>query len=326
MTEVVENQACSILNNVDPKDNIDINKITEDNLKRSSSYYVEHFKAFAIKTAQSTLEMCRVVAEAKKALSKDRFLTFCKDIGHDQEDATIRKYITIGNKYEQFIKYAELLPNSWTSIYMITQLPSEVFESFVLTGNSMANMKGEQIKQLIAPKKSVQDQSKAKSDQSDSPNVAANQDSAKTEPLAAADAVESPKDSTAQSDAPTVPSDQSPIVSAPMSASVRSDIATDHSQTNNSIASDQQPNNDSSSPSDDHVFAKQAISKVLETAKTSTQTSANVEDEFEPYSITIRFKKKLSVEDTTMLQEMLYSLSKKYGIEVDTKTEVVVLA
>ena len=325
MTEVVENQACSILNNVDPKDSIDINKITEDNLKRSSSYYVEHFKAFAIKTAQSTLEMCRVVAEAKKALSKDRFLTFCKDIGHDQEDATIRKYITIGNKYEQFIKYAELLPNSWTSIYMITQLPSEVFESFVLTGNSMANMKGDQIKQLIAPKKSDQDQPKAKSDQSDSPNVAANQDTAKTEPLAAADAVEPQKDSTAQSDAPTVPSDQSPIVSAPMSASVPSDIATDHNQTNSSIASDQQPNNDSSSPSD-LDFAKQAISKVVETAKTSTQTSANVEDEFEPYSITIRFKKKLSVEDTTMLQEMLYSLRRKYGAEVDMKTEVAVVA
>jgi hypothetical protein len=85
--------------------------------------FVYEFSAFAVKTAQATLEMCRVVYNAKQALESHDFLNFCNDIGRKGEDSTVRKYLKIGEKYDQFYQYAELLPNSWTSIYEIVDSP-----------------------------------------------------------------------------------------------------------------------------------------------------------------------------------------------------------
>ena len=110
--------------------------------------FFSEYSKFAVKTAQASLEMCRVVYEAKKELASQDFLKFCNEIGRKGEDSTVRKYLKIGEKYDQFYQYSELLPNSWTSIYEITQLPSDVFEALVATDNSMANMTGDQIKSL----------------------------------------------------------------------------------------------------------------------------------------------------------------------------------
>ena len=108
------------------------------------------YSNFAVKTAQSTLEMCRVVFEAKKILSKEEYSKFCNDIGYKSENSTIRKYLVIGEKYSDFITHADLLPSSWTSIYKITQIPSESFDALVMSGNSMATMNGKQIDALKA--------------------------------------------------------------------------------------------------------------------------------------------------------------------------------
>jgi predicted Zn-dependent protease with MMP-like domain len=79
--------------------------------------YKTEFNAWSKKTAQSTLEMCRVVYEAKRELESQDFLKFCNEIGRKGEDATARKFLKIGEKYDQFYQYAELLPNSWKSIH-----------------------------------------------------------------------------------------------------------------------------------------------------------------------------------------------------------------
>ena len=60
--------------------------------------YKTEFNSWSKKTAQSTLEMCRVVYEAKKELGSQDFLKFCNEIGRKGEDATVRKYLKIGEK------------------------------------------------------------------------------------------------------------------------------------------------------------------------------------------------------------------------------------
>jgi hypothetical protein len=111
------------------------------------------YSNFAVKTAQSTVEMCRVVYEAKNSLTKDEYLSFLKDIGHKSETSTIRKYLAIGEQYDKLIQYTDLLPNSWTSIYTITQLSSETFDALAMTDTDMSVMSGKQIKSLIEMKK-----------------------------------------------------------------------------------------------------------------------------------------------------------------------------
>ena len=111
--------------------------------------FFSEYSVFAVKTAQSTVEMCRVVYEAKSSLKESEFLDFCKDIGHKKEDATIRKYCRIGEQYDKLIQHTNLLPNSWTSIYTITQLPSETFDALAATDTDMSKLSGKQIKSLV---------------------------------------------------------------------------------------------------------------------------------------------------------------------------------
>ena len=68
--------------------------------------FVQNFHGFAKKTAQSTLEMCKVVYDAKHTLTNDNFDSFCREIGQKSSDSTIRKYLAIGEKYDDFINYA----------------------------------------------------------------------------------------------------------------------------------------------------------------------------------------------------------------------------
>ena len=113
--------------------------------------FVQDFHAFAKKTAQATIEMCKVVYDAKHTLTNDNFDGFCREIGQKSSDSTIRKYLAIGEKYDDFINYADRLPNSWTSIYKITQIDSATFLALVNTDNSFATMSGKQIDLLINP-------------------------------------------------------------------------------------------------------------------------------------------------------------------------------
>ena len=147
----------TVLNRTNAKDDIGQMRIVETESGLVFKFHITpleqfvcDFSNFAVKTAQSTLEMCRVVHEAKQTLKKEDFLKFCNQIGHHSEDSTIRKYLAIGEKYKDLIAHADLLPNSWTSIYKITQIPSEAFDALVMSGNSMATMNGKQIDALQA--------------------------------------------------------------------------------------------------------------------------------------------------------------------------------
>ena len=111
--------------------------------------FFSEYSKFAVKTAQSTVEMCRVIFEAKKSLEKSEYIRLLNDVGHKSEDSTIRKYLAIGGRYDDLIACTDLLPSSWTSIHKITQIPAESFMAMVATGNSMVNLTGAQIKILV---------------------------------------------------------------------------------------------------------------------------------------------------------------------------------
>ena len=120
----------------------------EHHVTKRERLYSE-YSNFAVKTAQSTVEMCRVVYEAKNGLSSSEYSEFLKDIGHKSETSTIRKYLAIGSQYDKLIQYTNLLPNSWTSIYTITQLGSDTFDALAATDTDMSKMSGKEIKSLV---------------------------------------------------------------------------------------------------------------------------------------------------------------------------------
>lgn len=263
--------------------------------------YKTEFNSWSKKTAQSTLEMCRVVYEAKKELGSQDFLKFCNEIGRKGEDATVRKYLKIGEKYDKFYQYAELLPNSWTSIYEITQLPSETFEALVATENSLANMTGDQLKQLMGKKtedKSNSSAASAAAPTTATPQIAQNTHETHEDMTAASNTTEQSATATATSDAKQTDSVESFADAVAASAETTSD----------------EPSSDS-----DRQFAQQATSTMLErvAANASTTVDVEAEEDFEPYEITIRFNSKPSDDAVAALVESLLTIKSKYRLDFE---------
>ena len=154
----MNNNTQTVLNRTNEAENQDIGRIrvieTESGIEvkyhiTDRERFLSEYSNFAVKTAQSTVEMCRVVFEAKNGLTRSEFLEFLNDIGHKSETSTIRKYIAIGEQYDKLIQYTNLLPNSWTSIYSLTQLSSETFDALASTDTDMSNFSGKEIKSLV---------------------------------------------------------------------------------------------------------------------------------------------------------------------------------
>ncbi len=104
--------------------------------------YVVEFTQFANKTAQAIIGMGRVVYKAKSELNKELFKTFCDVIRFDKDSSAIRKLYQIGKKADFLENYADRLPNTWTTVYRLTQLTDAVLEEAIEAGAVHASMSG----------------------------------------------------------------------------------------------------------------------------------------------------------------------------------------
>ena len=271
--------------------------------------YKTEFNSWSKKTAQSTLEMCRVVYEAKKELGSQDFLKFCNEIGRKGEDATVRKYLKIGEKYDKFYQYAELLPNSWTSIYEITQLPTETFEALVATENSLANMTGDQLKQLMGKK--TEEKSKTSAASAVTPKT-----TAPTTPVLTTITPANAVPQTAQEAHEDINAASSKTELS-STATASSDAIQNDSQESISVPTDEV--SDDKSIQSAHEFAKQATSTMLErvAATASTHVEIDIDQKFEPYAIAIRFNSKPSDIAAAELVESLLTIKSKYRLDFE---------
>ena len=269
--------------------------------------FFSQYSLFAIKTAQSTVEMCRVVLAAKEELSREEFLEFCTDIGHKGEDSTIRKYLAIGAAYERLIQYADKLPNSWTSIYTITQIPSETFNALAQVGESFAKLSGNQIKALVeinteskkAPSTDVTSSAKTTSEvvSSETPTASSVEDT----------------DKSLESNSET----SSEVIDAVTARS--EEVSADDDSSNLST----KDNSEEESVSQDTVVKANAL---LERVTTTASTSMKVEDEFQPYELLLCFNSKPSDEARHYLVDCILTLKSKYRVDIELKSQELVLS
>ena len=121
----------------------------EQIIVRSRNDFVDLYRAYEAKTAKATLEMCRAVYEAFKILNEAEFEAFCREIGHKDTSSTIRKFLAIGKVAPRLVAYADRLPASWTSIYMLTQIPASVFEKMVENKRIFKTLKSSDVADLV---------------------------------------------------------------------------------------------------------------------------------------------------------------------------------
>ena len=272
--------------------------------------FFSEYSLFAVKTAQSTVEMCRVVFEAKEELSREEFSEFCTDIGQKGEDSTIRKYLAIGAAYERLINYADKLPTSWTSIYTITQIPSETFNALAQVGESFAKLSGNQIKALVeinteskkAPSTDVTSSAKTTSEvvSSETPTASSVEDT----------------DKSLESNSET----SSEVIDVVTARS--EEVSADDDSSNLSTKDDSE---DESVSQDAVVKANALLERVTTTASTSMKVEDEVEDEFEPYELVFAVNSKLSDEARQYFVGCILNLKSKYRVDIELKSQELVL-
>jgi hypothetical protein len=316
----MSNLSNSVLNGTNEVTSQDIGQIRV--LETESGIEVKHYitnrerfysqySLFAVKTAQSTVEMCRVVFEAKEELSREEFSEFCTDIGHKGEDSTIRKYLAIGAAYERLIQYADKLPNSWTSIYTITQIPSDTFNALAQVGESFAKLSGNQIKALVeinteskkAPSTDVTSSAKATSEvvSSETPTASSVEDT----------------DKSLESNSET----SSEVIDVVTARS--EEVSADDDSSNLSTKDDSE---DESVSQDAVVKANALLERVTTTASTSMKVEDEVEDEFQPYELLLCFNSLPSDEAKQYLVDCIYTLKSKYRVDIELKSQELVLS
>ena len=292
----------TVLNGTNEVTNQDIGQIrvleTESGIEvthyvTNREHFYSQYSLFAIKTAQSTVEMCRVVFEAKEQLSKEEFSNFCTDIGHKRSDSTIRKYLAIGAAYELLIQYVDKLPSKWTSIYTILQIPSETFNALIQVGESFANLTGDQIKALSRDATSTAETTIE---------------------------VSSPETTTTSS---TEDTDKSLVSNSETSSEVidvvtasTDEISTDEDSSN--LSNTDTDDSEDESVSDDAVVKANALLKRV-TTTASTSMTVDIEDEFEPYKLLLCFNSQPSDDAALYLMDCINTLKTKFKVDIEYK-------
>ena len=267
--------------------------------------FFSDYSKFAVKTAQSTVEMCRVIFEAKKSLEKSEYTSFLKDVGHKSEDSTIRKYLAIGERYDDLIAATNLLPSSWTSIYVITQIPAESFMAMVATGNSMAHLTGAQIKLLKG------NDSSTKPSTPDSSSVSLTMPSTNVKKSVTASSSTNDSEQSVDSDSTdtTIETTDS-LIAAHKTVSATSDA----------ISKDDEDSDSSS----DNEFAEHATSSLLERVSQNANLTVEAddlevvdEDDDQPYELIIRFKSRPSDDAAHAIVEALLSVFSEQRVNAE---------
>jgi hypothetical protein len=111
--------------------------------------YAGRFSMFKKKTAESYIQMAKVVTEAKHGLSKDQYAEFINLIGYDKSDSTIGKLYRIGLLADIFEEYIDKLPASFTTLYALTTAGEENLKTLFQEDQIRPSLRGSELSGLI---------------------------------------------------------------------------------------------------------------------------------------------------------------------------------
>jgi hypothetical protein len=91
--------------------------------------HVSKFRLFARRTAEAFIETARTIIVAEKELNKDEYTIFCEEVGIQKGTPFYKKMHVIGKRADRFASVSESLPDNWTTLYLLSSLSDEDFES-----------------------------------------------------------------------------------------------------------------------------------------------------------------------------------------------------
>jgi hypothetical protein len=123
--------------------------VTVPNGTQTADSMAKLFKCYAKKTAESILQMAKVVSDMKARKNKPEFEKFCDLIGYKSDSSPIRKFTQIGEKFDQLNANVDKLPNTWTTVYQIALMTKETIEDLIDTGVITPQISGAEAKNVL---------------------------------------------------------------------------------------------------------------------------------------------------------------------------------
>lgn len=137
--------------------NTNIATCSIQNVSASVVPYVQQFNQFARKTAEAIIGMSETIYQAKTELGKKDstekkgklFKEFCQAIRYDAKSSAVRKLLQIGQMADMLKKHTDQLPNTWTTIYTLTQLGQETLERLISDQLDISTVSAKEAKGLL---------------------------------------------------------------------------------------------------------------------------------------------------------------------------------
>jgi hypothetical protein len=143
------------------------------NVSATVETYVEQFNQFSRKTAENIIGMAETIYQAKKNLVKttgnnklEKYNEFLAGIRYHSKSSAVRKLLQIGEMADMLKRHSDQLPNTWTTLYTLTQLGQETLERLISEQLVIASVTAKQAQGLLEEygDKSANDSEKSAAD------------------------------------------------------------------------------------------------------------------------------------------------------------------
>lgn len=128
--------------------------------KKLTESYINTYQSSMKTTIESVIKIGECVRDIKlkqksKELNYYDVEYFCNSVGIKEDSSTFRKFMRIGEKSEEFKKYLDKLPSSYTVLYEITTLDPELFDTLISQNQIKPTITLKELKKLSGKVPSV---------------------------------------------------------------------------------------------------------------------------------------------------------------------------
>lgn len=125
--------------------NLTINDSSANVMTPLTMKYIERYRSFARKTAESIIELAMTLVEAEETLDQIQLREFFREICIEPKSPVYKKMKVIAEKSTRFDAHMQRLPSAWTTLYKLAALPANDFDCLVQTDAISPHMTAHEI-------------------------------------------------------------------------------------------------------------------------------------------------------------------------------------
>lgn len=111
------------------------------NIASKVDFYVDRYNGYLCKSADAVIGLGETLVDAKQTLEEKSFKLFLERTGLNSSKSTYSKLMKIGENADRLRPYVNNLPQTWTTLYELSKLEADQFESIASQLNAYSTAK-----------------------------------------------------------------------------------------------------------------------------------------------------------------------------------------